>query len=50
MSSTSKGVGHKRPSIRLHSEIMSKRRHLQPSNAKRDSDKDSGFSGLYSAI
>lgn len=54
MSSTSKGVGHKRPSIRLHSEIMSKRRHLQPSNAKRDSDKDSGFSdsssGYLSAV
>ncbi|XP_058847958.1 CLOCK-interacting pacemaker-like isoform X2 [Acipenser ruthenus] len=54
MSSTSKGAGHKRPSIRLHSEIMSKRRHLQPSNAKRDSDKDSGFSdsssGYLSAV
>ncbi|KAK1158802.1 CLOCK-interacting pacemaker-like isoform X1 [Acipenser oxyrinchus oxyrinchus] len=53
MSSPSKGVGHKRPS-RLHSEIMSKRRHLQPSNAKRDSDKDSGFSdsssGYLSAV
>ncbi|XP_041132121.1 CLOCK-interacting pacemaker-like isoform X2 [Polyodon spathula] len=54
MSSTCKGVGHKRPSVRLHSEVMSKRRHLQPSNAKRDCDKDSGFSdsssGYVSAV